>query len=402
MLKRIPVTDVALGMYIHAIEGPWLAQPFWRPRFRLTSLDQLAELRRSQVKAVVIDLSRSNTVSKNTDSATRARRAQTRAAIERRAADFRAARRLTDDARTVMRGVFDAANRGEIPNGGELDAVIRSITVALDRNRSMLLGMMRLKTRDSYTYFHSVAVGTLMINLARELKLPEEEVRQMALGGLFHDIGKIRIAKAVLNKPGRLSVAEWDEMRRHPAMGHALLLEADVPETALDVCLHHHEKVDGSGYPFGMVGDQISLAARMGAICDVYDALTSDRPYKEAHSPVAAVAAMVSWHGHFDPDLLFAFMKSICVFPIGMLIRLRSGQLAMIRDNGRQTNRARLSVFYEVEQRRMVPPFELFPSDIDTSEAMVESPDPLAYGLTNWPAIKEALLEGVDPLPLMP
>ncbi len=396
MLKRIPVTDVTLGMYIHAIEGPWLAQPFWRPRFRLTSIDQLAELRESKVKAVVIDLARSNTPPK-ADMATRVRRAQTRAAIERRAADFRAARHLTNDARNVMRGAFDAANRGEIPNSVEIDSVVQSITQALDRNRSMLLGMMRLKKSDSYTYFHSVAVGTLMINFARELGLPEEDVRMMGLGGLFHDIGKIRIAKTVLNKPGKLSAEEWDEMRRHPEMGHALLLDGEVPPTALDVCLHHHEKVDGSGYPFGLAGDQISLAARMGAICDVYDALTSERPYKAACAPVAAVAAMASWAGHFDPDLLFIFMKSVCVFPVGMLVRLRSGHLAMVRDNGRQTNRARLSVFYDIAEQRLLPPSELFLSDIDVSAAMLESPDPLAYGLENWPTIKETLLEGLDP-----
>ena len=186
-------------------------------------------------------------------------------------------------------------------------------------------------------------------------------------------------------------------MRRHPEIGHALLQAGDVPSTALDVCLHHHEKVDGSGYPFGLVGDDISLAARMGAICDVYDALTSERAYKDASSPVAAVAAMASWSGHFDPALLFVFMKSICVFPVGMLIRLRSGHLAMMRDNGRRTSRARLTVFYDIADQRLLPPYEVYLSDIDTSATILDVPDPLHYGLANWAEVKEQLLEGHDP-----
>ncbi|GGA47751.1 HD-GYP domain-containing protein [Sphingomonas psychrolutea] len=396
MLKRVPVREITLGMYVHAIDGPWLAQPFWRSRFLLTSLDQIAMLRRSNVKAVMIDLDRCVGSARPVHPG-RVRRVQVQNDIVRREADLTAAKHVTDDARAFMKAVFDGASNGARLETGPLDGVVRSITDALERNRPMLLGMMRLKTRDSYTYFHSVAVGTLMINFARELGLAADDVRLMGLGGLFHDIGKIRIAKDVLNKPGRLTPAEWDEMRRHPEIGHALLQAGDVPSTALDVCLHHHEKVDGSGYPFGLVGDDISLAARMGAICDVYDALTSERAYKDASSPVAAVAAMASWSGHFDPALLFVFMKSICVFPVGMLIRLRSGHLAMMRDNGRRTSRARLTVFYDIADQRLLPPYEVYLSDIDTSATILDVPDPLHYGLANWAEVKEQLLEGHDP-----
>ena len=397
MLKRVPVSEITLGMYVHAIDGPWLAQPFWRSRFLLTSLDQIAMLRRSNVGAVMIDLDRCVGSAKPARPG-HARRAQVQNDIARREADSIAAKHVTDDARDFIKAIFDDASNGARLKIGPLDVVVRSITDALERNRPMLLGIMRLKTRDSYTYFHSVAVGTLMINFARELGLAADEVRLMGLGGLFHDIGKIRIAKEVLNKPGRLTPAEWEEMRRHPEIGHALLLADNVPATALDVCLHHHEKVDGSGYPFGLVGNDISLAARMGAICDVYDALTSERPYKDASSPVAAVAAMASWPGHFDPALLFVFMKSICVFPIGLLVRLRSGHLAMVRDNGRRTSRARLTVFYDIADQRLLPPYELFLSDIETSETILDAPDPLHYNLANWADIKELLLEGHDPL----
>ncbi|CAN5667065.1 cyclic di-GMP phosphodiesterase [soil metagenome] len=396
MLKRISVREVRLGMYVHAIEGPWLAHNYWRQHFLLTSLEQVATLRHSGVPGVTIDLSRSITLAVRKRPGT-SRKDAGRDRTEREVDDMRAARRVTDDARRFMKKVFDDVSVGETTALGELEAVVQSIEAALVHNRSMLLSVMRLKTRDTYTYFHSVAVGTLMINFARELGLPEEQVRLMGLGGLLHDIGKTQVAKAILEKPGKLTSAEFDEIRQHPSRGHAMLVGGDVASVALDVCLHHHEKVDGSGYPFGLAGDDISLAARMGAICDIYDALTSDRPYKDAWSPVAAIAAMLSWQGHLDQQLLFVFMKSIGVFPAGLLIQLRTGHLAIMRDNGRNTGRARLAIFYDTEKQRLLPPYELYLSDINASELMVESPDPMAAGLNNWDELKQRLLAGVDP-----
>jgi HD-GYP domain-containing protein (c-di-GMP phosphodiesterase class II) len=397
VLKRISVRDVKLGMYVHAIEGPWLAHNYWRWHFLLTSAEQVATLRHSGVPGVVIDLGRSITLAARKRPPGTSRKDTDRNRNEQQAKDMRAAKRVTDDARRFMKKVFDDLGAGETTALGELEAVVQSIEAALVHNRSTLLSVMRLKTRDTYTYFHSVAVGTLMINFARELGLPEDQVRLMGLGGLIHDIGKTQIAKAILEKPGKLTDAEFDEVRQHPARGHAMLIGGDVASVALDVCLHHHEKVDGSGYPFGLAGDDISLAARMGAICDIYDALTSDRPYKDAWSPVAAVAAMVSWQGHLDQKLMFVFMKSIGVFPAGMLIQLRTGHLAIVRDNGRNTGRARLAIFYDTENQRFLSPYELYLSDINPSELMAEAPDPAALGLGNWPELKQQLLAGVDP-----
>lgn len=396
VLKRISVRDLSLGMFVHAVDGAWLAQPFWRSRFLLNNAGQVEELRRSQVSTVVIDLSRCVGRSRPSPSLGASHQVIGNS-NERRADDLKMATRVSSDARRLMKTVFDEARGGEVAVSAEVDVVVRSLAQALDRNRSILLGIMRLKTSDTYTYFHSVAVGTLMINLARELGLPDDQARQMGLGGLFHDIGKITIAKAILHKPARLTPSEFDEVRQHPVRGHEMLVAGGVPPIALDVCLHHHEKIDGSGYPNGLAGGEISLAARMGAICDVYDALTSERPYKSASSPVAALAAMASWNGHFDPDLLFVFMKSIGVFPVGMLIRLRSGHLAVVRDNGRRASRARLEIFYDIQAQRFVSPYALFLSDIDANELIVETPDPIAFGLKDWPGLRSRLLLGFDP-----
>lgn len=395
LLKRISAKEVKLGMYVHALDGPWLAHNYWRWHFLLTTPEQVATLRHSGVPSVVIDLGRSITARQRSPGTHRNDSERDRNA--RRAEDLHAARLVTDDARRFMKKVFEDLGEGEATALGELEAVAASIEAALVHNRSMLLSVMRMKTRDTYTYFHSVAVGTLMINFARELGLPEDQVRVIGLGGLLHDVGKMQIAREILEKPGKLTSEEFDEVRQHPARGHEMLVGTDVASVALDVCLHHHEKIDGTGYPFGLAGDEISLPARMGAICDIYDALTSDRPYKNAWSPVAAIVAMASWQGHLDQQLLFVFMKSIGVFPPGMLIRLRSGHLAIVRDNGRNVGRARLAIFYDTENRRLLSPYELYLADINSSELMTDTPDPAAFGLDDWPALKELLLAGGDP-----
>lgn len=156
--------------------------------------------------------------------------------------------------------------------------------------------MARLKTADTYTYLHSVAVSALMTVLARQLGLSDEDTMVAALGGLLHDMGKAAVPPAILNKPGRLTGGEFDVIRRHPELGRALLVAAGLnSRPVLDIVLHHHEKIDGTGYPQRLAGDAIPRLAKMGAVCDVYDAITSNRPYKQGWDPAESLKRMATW-----------------------------------------------------------------------------------------------------------
>jgi len=144
-------------------------------------------------------------------------------------------------------------------------------SASLQPNSGALVGLVRLKTHDDYIYMHSVAVCPLMVALALKMGQDEAQVREAGLAGMLHDMGKARIAHEVLNKPGRLTDEEYVLVKRHPLMGRNLLEEAGIScAVALDVCLHHHERPDGKGYPDALSGDVLSLPARMGAVCDVY------------------------------------------------------------------------------------------------------------------------------------
>ena len=178
--------------------------------------------------------------------------------------------------------MFSDARMGRAMNTEDVDLLVEEISTSVMRHPHALISLSRLKTTDEYTYMHSVAVCALMVALARQMDLDEDQVREAGVAGLMHDVGKMMIDPAILNKPDRLTYEEYEVMKHHPQAGLEILQGCErVTRLVMDVCLHHHEKVDGSGYPHGLKDEEISLLAKMGAICDVYDAVTSDRPYKK-------------------------------------------------------------------------------------------------------------------------
>jgi HD-GYP domain-containing protein (c-di-GMP phosphodiesterase class II) len=356
MLKKIPVSDVRLGMHLHALEGAWIDHPFWKSKFVIRDREDLAKLHASGLTGVWIDISKGLDVAQAGEDLPAPRRAPASLPTSLPAPDTLAApvaaaslmppapsRRLQDElnqaaalwkqSRAQVTSLFNEARLGKAVDAEQCLPLVDEIASSVFRNPGALVSLARLKTMDDYTYMHSVAVCALMVTLGRELGLDEAQCREAGMAGLLHDLGKALMPPEVLNKPGRLTEAEFAIMKGHPERGHELLVEGRaVGEGALDVCLHHHERIDGTGYPHRLPGERISLLARMGAVCDVYDAVTSNRPYKAGWDPAESIAQMASWQGHFDPGVFQAFVKSLGIYPVGSLVRLQSGRLAVVVD----------------------------------------------------------------------
>lgn len=335
-------------MYVQGFEGSWLDHPFWRTRFRISTAKQLENVRNSAVTAILVrDEAAGERRSEPAPapprpSSTRPRsnapdhpRRRVRQTAPRQAMtvaqEHRRAARVAARSKQAVSRLFEDVRLGRVVKAAKLVQLVDEITGSVERNADAFISIARLKTRHEYTYMHSVAVCALMINLARQLRLPEPAVREAGLAGLLHDIGKAVMPVSILDKPGRLDAEEFATIKSHPVRGYELLMRSDgVPGSALDVCLHHHERVDGSGYPDGFDGRRLTLFAKMSAICDVYDAITSARAYKDPWNPNKAMARMREWTGHFDEELLVAFTRSIGVYPVGALVELQSGRLGIV------------------------------------------------------------------------
>lgn len=376
MLKKISMTDVRLGMHIHALEGAWIDHPFWKTRFVLSDIEDLRKLQSSGLSGVVIDVDKGLDVAvapagvvpppAEAPAATAASLLGDVPSDQRMPpppsqtleGELAQASAICKRARVQMVEMFTDARLGKAVDAEACLPLVNDITDSVFRNPGALVSLARLKTQDDYTYLHSVAVCALMVSLARELGQTETVCREAGLAGLLHDLGKAAMPLEVLNKPGKLTPEEFEIMKLHPVRGHEMLMETrGASESAMDVCLHHHERMDGGGYPHGLQGDQLHLLNRMGAVCDVYDAVTSDRPYKGGWNPADAIAQMASWKGHFDPQVFQAFVKSLGIYPVGSLVRLASGKLAIVIDQATGSLVApRVKAFYSTKSNMLIVP----------------------------------------------
>jgi HD-GYP domain-containing protein (c-di-GMP phosphodiesterase class II) len=344
VLKKIEIEKLRLGMYITELCGSWMEHPFWNTKFVLEDARDLERIRDSGIRELWIDVSKGEDVEGGMSAAeVRARNenevlavsVETQGPAARVSAteELLRARKICGAAKQAVESMFKEARMGRSIDTEALAPLVEEISSSVMRHPGALVSLARLKTRDDYTYMHSVAVCGLMISLARRLGLDEATTREAGLAGLVHDLGKAVVPLTVLNKPDKLTDDEFRVIRGHPGAGHAMLLEGGgAGDIALDVVLHHHEKVDGSGYPHKLKGEQISLFSKMGAVCDVYDAITSNRPYKAGWDPSEALRKMSEWTGHFDTEIFHNFIKCVGIYPLGSLVRLESGMLGVVTE----------------------------------------------------------------------
>lgn len=359
-LKRIDINHVRVGMYLEDVfsdDGLLLLSA----NTSVDSVSQIEKLKKQGVRSVFINTQKGDDV--RTDPG-----AQTRidaiAEKKREAAYYEELTRAKDvhqKAVETAHDVLSSIRKGRPLSTVKIEKLAEEIVDSILRNPDALVSLVQIKGYDEYTYVHSVNVGVLVTSLANSLGYGPQKLFEAGVGGLLHDIGKMRVPEHILNTPGKLTEPEFIIMKRHPAYGLEIVNDRkNVSAVSKAAIIEHHERYNGRGYPKGLTGDLISEIGLITSIADVYDALTSDRVYRAAWTPQKTLALIFQGADiDYSRNMVEKFTKLLGIYPVGSFVQLKSKELGVVTriDKGNLLAPVVL-VLFDAHSRRLENPVE--------------------------------------------
>jgi HD-GYP domain-containing protein (c-di-GMP phosphodiesterase class II) len=393
MIKRIPVSALKVGMYITDLNNDWIPHNTRRKRGVVRSEETIAKIRRMGVKFVYIDAGK-GLDTQDSETATEVDQ-RNESALQNAgeetpglrphvpvAEELVVAERIHNQAQGLVGSFMDSVKIGGAVDVAPIHQLADELQNSVLRNANALSCLGRIREKDNYLLEHSVNLSVLMSLFGHYHSLASDVLHQTIVGALLHDLGKIMTPDEILNKPGRLSAEEFEVMKLHARHSRDILAATEgIGELAVLTAAQHHEKLDGSGYPEGLKGDEISIYGRMVAITDVYDAITSDRVYHKGMTPTQGLKKLLEWSGaHLDASLVKQFIRCVGLYPVGSLVLLESGRLgAVVEANGEDQRLPVVRVMYHTKFRLPIPVESIDLARLGVQDRIVRSVDPDDY-----------------------
>lgn len=364
---KVPVPRLSLGMFVTAVDSQGkvnIANPG-----QIKSREAIRKLTKNGIKFVWVDVERSSEdcglKKKSATPPTKPKKVTREQSQEK-------AKRLMQEAKGLVKKVLSETFEGKAVQVEPFEDLAENMIESVMLDADAFKCISALRSKDAYLLEHSINVAFLLVTFGKYLKLEREVLKHLAVGGILHDIGKVRVDNKILHKPGRLTPEEFEHMKLHQVYAKEILSETEgLSQISHDVCLMHHEKIDGNGYPNGLKGDELTLHGRMSCIVDIFDALTATRCYKEAMSPAAAFKILLSLTPfHLDEKLVYEFIRCIGVYPVGSLVQLSDGRIGIVWDaKDRDALHPILKCFYSIKHKRYT---EVAMIDLSKSELHIE------------------------------
>ncbi|MBP7664968.1 MAG: HD-GYP domain-containing protein [Shewanella sp.] len=354
-LIKLPVSQLTLGMFVSAIDKNDKGQLAIANAGQIKHKDAILKLAKSGIKFVWVDADRSAEHCGLKKKITNDNQTDNKKALISRDKQQAQAKVMLTEAKDLIRKVLSETFEGKAIEVAPFEALADTMIESVMLDADALKCMSALRSKDAYLLEHSVNVAFLLVTFGKYLKLDRDMLRQMAVGGILHDIGKIKVDNKVLHKPGKLTPEEFEHMKLHQVYALEIMNETTgLSQISKDICLMHHEKLDGRGYPRGLKDDEIPRHGRMSCIVDIFDALTATRCYKEAMSPAAAFKILLSLTPfHLDQQLVYEFIRCIGIYPVGSLVELSDGRIGIVwASKDRDALHPIVKCFYSLKVKR--------------------------------------------------
>lgn len=374
MIKKIKTAQLKPGMYVHEFCCSWLDHGFLFNNIRIKNDRIVEKIVTSGIQEVYIDTVKGLDVSDGQIKEDVQREIQTELTKVMKEAEPRVinsvsiqeeltiANKIKYEAMHTVRDFMENAKLGKQIEVEKADHAVEDIVNSIFRNNDALISLCRIKRVDEYLYLHSISVCVLMISFCRALNFDRKVLKRVGVGALLHDIGKIKVPPNILNKPSRLSEEEFEIVKEHVEHGINILTKTPgFSPISMHVVAEHHERYDGSGYPKGLIGEDISIYGQMAAIVDMYDAMTSDRCYQKGMEPTEVLKKLFEWGKfHFQEEMVHHFIRCVGTYPVGTLVRLESDLLCVVLEQvTKDLLHPVVRAIFDTKKNRFIKPFDI-------------------------------------------